>query len=249
MKIFSSQKKKLGVISGMGTRAGLCFINKLIENIDAPTDQDFPEFILHNNSSIPDRTLAIVYGKESPVFELTRSLKMMQDIDVDFVLSTCITSYHYLRQIDPSLTNKLLDPIKMLSEQLRLNFPGVKRVGVLATTGTMESGLFHKEFEQLPYELVTLNHFDQENKFMKSVYMEGGFKSAQIDDEAYELFNGAVDALKIQGVDLIIGGCTEVQIGMSKVLQDFEYLDTMDVLIKHLKGKMNLEKEVRDLAV
>lgn len=234
------EQPKLGIISGMGTRAGMYFVNKLIDQIDAPTDQDFPEFFMHNNSAIPDRTLAIVYGETSPINELERSLNMMKKVGADYIVSTCITSYHYLRQMDPELTINLLDPIKMIGEEIARNFPEVRRVGILATTGTMKSKLFHHEFEKLPYDLVQLNPIDQEEKFMKSVYMDGGFKSSIISNQAYELFNDAIEILKAQQVDLIIGGCTEVQIGMERVDQDFKYLDATDVLINYLVKALNL---------
>lgn len=236
--------KKIGIISGMGTRAGLLFIDKLIARIEAPKDQDFPEFILHNNSRIPDRTLAIVYGEESPMNELLRSINLMKLCNVDFIISTCITSYHFLNQLDPHLTQNILNPVALLSKKLSCEGNGIKRVGLLATTGTIRSGLFHNEFVNSPFELVVLDPKDQESEFMRSVYMDGGFKSAQVSTEAYELFQNAVNALKSKEVDVIVGGCTEVQIGFSRIAEALPYIDLVDLLVDEAIEVMGLNKKL-----
>ncbi|GGG20405.1 aspartate racemase [Dokdonia pacifica] len=237
----NSNRKKLGVISGMGTRAGLLFIDKLINSIEAPTDQDFPEFILHNNSQIPDRTLSIIYGQESPENELLRSIELMNACDVDFMVSTCITSHHFLGQLSSRITKNFINPIDLVVRELVEHPYYINKVGLLATTGTITSGLFHRKFENTNIELVTLNSEDQESKFMKSVYMKGGLKSSQITPDAYSLFEEAVDRLKMQQPDVIIGGCTEVQIGLQNLDIDFHYIDVIDVLVQEIIEKMNLK--------
>jgi aspartate racemase len=239
-KIF--MRNKLGIISGMGTRAGLLFLNKLIEKTDAKCDQDFPEFIVHNNSQVPDRTLAIVYNEESPVYELKRSLEMLEKCDVDYIISTCVTSYYFLNQFDFAGKSKILNPIELIAKRLLREYNHVQKIGLLATTGTINSKLFHDKFKNLPFELITLNKTDQEEKFMKSVYMEGGFKSSEISDTAYNLFNEALESLIDKDVELIIGGCTEVQIGIKKANADIEFLDVIDVLVDEVVDIMNLKK-------
>ncbi|AXT56540.1 MULTISPECIES: aspartate/glutamate racemase family protein [Aquimarina] len=236
--------KKLGIISGMGTKAGLLFINKLTQNIQALKDQDFPEFIVHNNSQVPDRTLAIVYGQESPNNQLLRSLDIMRKCNVDYIVSTCITSYFFLNQLENELRQNILNPIDLVADTIMNDYIGVQRVGLLATTGTIKSRLFHNRFENLPFELITLDDIDQEEKFMKSVYMQGGLKSAQISQEAYALFQEAVNRLKHKNIDLIIGGCTEVQIGYSKTEETIPYLDAVDVLVDTVINKLNLKSRV-----
>lgn len=228
----------------MGTRAGLLFLDKLTERISAPKDQDFPEFIVHNNSAVPDRTLAIVYGEKSPKEELLRSINIMKLCDVDYIVSTCVTSYYFINRLDEAMKRNILNPIDLVFNRIseRYNYP--IKVGLLATTGTIKSRLFHNRFSNSPYELVTLDEYDQEEKFMKSVYMVGGLKSAQISDQAYVLFQESVDRLKEKNVDIIIGGCTEVQIGFSKIEEAIPYVDAVDVLVEEVIHKMNLKSKV-----
>ncbi len=239
------KKKKLGVISGMGTRAGLLFLQKLTDRIEAPTDQDFPEFFVHNNSTIPDRTKAIVYNGKSPVNELIRSLKIMEKCNVDLIVVTCITSYFFINQLQDPIKYKILNPIQLLLENLRYEYNHVNKVGLLATTGTITSGLFHQAMANTSFDLITPNDYIQEEKLMKSIYMKGGLKSAQIDNKAYALFQEAVDDLKQQKAELIIGGCTEVQIGLDKIEEDILFIDVIDLLINEVIQKMNLKKKTK----
>ncbi|MBQ4803342.1 aspartate/glutamate racemase family protein [Aquimarina sp. MMG015] len=235
-------KKKIGIISGMGTRAGLYFVNKLIDQIHAPKDQDFPEFILHNNSSVPDRTLAIVYGKKSPERELLRSIKMMNELQVDYIVLTCITSYHFVNMLDKELLKNILNPVELTINVLLQK--GYRRIGLMATTGTIKSKLFHKHSEEI--DLITLNEKEQEELFMKSIYMDGGLKSSEIKEEAYYLFEKAFDTLKEYEVDVMVGGCSEVQIGYENITTEIPYIDTMSVLVDEVIKVMNLKKTTNE---
>ena len=228
----------------MGTRAGLFFLDKLTESIRAHKDQDFPEFIVHNNSAIPDRTLAIIYGEKSPREELLRSINLMRDCDVDYIVSTCVTSYYFINRLDHMLRKNILNPIDLIFNRISEKYNYPIKIGLLATTGTIKSGLFHDKFSNSPFELITLDEYDQEEKFMKSVYMRGGLKSAQISKKAYIVFQEAVNKLKEKDVDVFIGGCTEVQIGFSKIKETIPYIDAVDVLVDEVIEKMNLKSKI-----
>lgn len=239
--IMITERKRLGIISGMGTRAGLLFVSKLIDRIEAPCDQDFPEFIVHNNSRIPDRTLAIVHGESSPIDELMRSIDIMHKCNVDYIVSTCVTSHHFIAMLDETLQHNILNPVDLAFDAVQQYYPGITRVGLLATTGTINSGLFHKKFKGSHFELITLGADEQESKFMKAVYMKGGLKSAAISEEAYLLFGEAVQSLTERGVEMILGGCTEVQIGLSHAGYPVPCLDIVDVLVDEVVKKMELK--------
>ena len=231
----------------MGTHAGILFLNKLLGNLDAQRDQDFPEFIFHNNSQVPDRTRAIIYNEVSPLNELKRSLEILTGCNVDYIVSTCVTSYYFLNQLDKPASGKLIDPIELIVKKLMNEYPHVQKIGLLATTGTLKSELFHKAFSNLPFELIALTPEIQEQKFMKAVYGDGGFKSFPVAPAAYKLFLEAVNYLIDQDVELILGGCTEVQIGLKAVKPSVECLDVIDVLVEEVVRIMNLKNKKTEL--
>jgi aspartate racemase len=64
------------------------------------------------------------------------------------------------------------------------------------------------------------------------VYMRNGYKSACISEEAVSLMNRSKDKLIEAGADLIIGGCTEVSLGIKQEYMDVQYVDTLDLLAR-----------------
>lgn len=225
-------RKKLGIIGGMGSRAGVFFLRKIIDYSPAETDQEFPEIIFHNNSLIPDRTRAIVYHERSPLEEIYKSIDMFNENDVEVIALACVTSYYYYNHVKDRTCARVINPLHLVAEYVRSSYEGVARVGVLATTGTIRMGLFHKALKDCGANVITLDPHDQEALFMESVYGRNGFKSAYISDEARGLMNEARERLTAKGVDLIIGGCTEVSIAISPDEITTPYIDTLDLMAR-----------------
>jgi aspartate racemase len=225
-------KKKIGVIGGMGSRAGLLFLNKIIDYSPANSDQEFPEIIYHNNSAVPDRTQAIVNNGPSPSAQLNRSVDLLSACGVDIIALACITSYYYYGDLKNHTGVLIINPLIEMAETIKRKFKGIRRVGLLATTGTVNSGLFHKALGGIGTELVTLDKDEQERLFMQAVYMKNGFKSACISDEARSLMARSVDAIRAKGIDAVIGGCTEVPLGVEQSRLDVPYIDTLDLLAR-----------------
>jgi len=225
-------KKKLGIIGGMGSRAGAFFFKKIIDYSPANTDQEFLEIIFHNNAPVPDRTKAIVYNEPSPLANLMQSIQLFNQNQVEVIAMGCITAYYYYNQICAGTSATILNPLFIIAEDLKKNYGDVKRVGVLATTGSIKTGLFHRELKACHAEIITLDPQNQEDLFMRSVYMKNGFKSAVIAPEAHMLMKQAIEKLVELKVDLIIGGCTEVSIAIDATGMQVPYLDGLDLLAR-----------------
>ncbi len=229
-KIHGMDKRgKLGIIGGMGSRAGAMLFAKVLDYSPALKDQDFMEVLLHSNSKIPDRTRHIVNDEESPVKELLRSIKLLNESKVDYIIMACLTAHYFYDTLQRHSKAKIIHLMKSTKEHIQTFYPRIQTIGLLATTGTLQSRIFHKEFENTGIELVTLDEEDNERIFMQSVYMEGGLKSATVSSEALSLFHQSIPKLMNQGAQAIIGGCTEVQIAIKKTTVEVPYIDPMDI--------------------
>jgi aspartate racemase len=208
------------------------FLKKIIDYSPADTDQEFLEIIFHNNSGIPDRTKAIIYKERSPLSEILKSIDLFNKNKVEVIVLGCITSYYYYTEICAHTTANVLNPLHLIAECIKEEHIGIKRIGVLATTGTINTGLFHKKLNECNVEVVTLDPKNQEEIFMRSVYMKNGFKSANISKDARDLMNESINKLIELDVDLIIGGCTEVSIAVDPGSIHIPYIDALDLLAK-----------------
>lgn len=220
----------------MGSRAGVVLLQKIIEHSPAETDQEFPEILFHNNAAAPDRTRAIVYHEASPLPAILRSVEMFNQQQVDLMALACITSYYYYDAIVGYATARVLHPLQLVAEYLRKSYSKGCRAGLLATSGTLRTGLFQKGLEGCNVDIVTLSPEDQEAIFMRSVYMPNGFKSARISAEARDLMDRSVRALLKNDIDIIIGGCTEVSVAYPSRHLPVPYLDVLDLLAKKAVG-------------
>lgn len=222
--------KKLGIIGGMGSRACSLFFNKVIDYCPADTDQDFIEIVVHNNTDIPDRTRAIIYNETSPLKEIIRSIRLMDQSQVDILVLTCNTSYYFYDEFSKYAQARILHPMQLVRQYVQEHH--FSKVGLLATTGTIQSGIYHKEFWKHGIPLLTLDTGDQEDLFMQSVYMENGLKSSSISGSAVKLMHNAMQRLLDMGVDTIIAGCTEVPLALNPGNVPVAFIDPMDILAR-----------------
>ena len=229
-------KKKLGIIGGMGSRAGVTFLKKIVDFCPVYGDQEFVEIIYHNNPHIPDRTKAILYKGTSPRTELLRSIRLLNRNKVDIIAMACMSSYYYFEELSKHTEAYFPDPITLLAGHLKAGFPLLRRVGLLASTGAILSGIFHRRLEQQGLPVVHLDEDEQEQMFMRSLYMPGGLKSGNVSEAAKSLFLQAVDSLQNKQIDVLVGGCSEVSILLPGNALPVPYVDIMDVLAKDIIG-------------
>ena len=56
------EKKKLGILGGMGSEATVLFYKKIIDNTSVNNDREHLDILIYNHASIPDRTECILCG-------------------------------------------------------------------------------------------------------------------------------------------------------------------------------------------
>jgi aspartate racemase len=125
-----------------------------------------------------------------------------------------------------------MHPVLLVREFLAKHHPDCRKIGLLATTGTIRSNMFQHELEKVGIDVVTLNDADQHKYFMEPLYMKNGLKSAVISDEALALFMESTNILLAKGVDAIVGGCSEVPIALKQEKLPVLFIDTLEVLAK-----------------
>ena len=61
--------RKIGIIGGMGPAATWLFYRYVTEMTEASCDQDHVNMVILSDAAMPDRTAAILSGKEEPVMK------------------------------------------------------------------------------------------------------------------------------------------------------------------------------------
>jgi aspartate racemase len=104
--------------------------------------------------------------------------------------------------------------------------PEVTRVGLLATTGTVRSGLYTERLAR--YGLVTVLPTDAEQAEVMAVIR--AVKAGRTDDELHERMARAATALVDRGVDAVVAGCTEVPLVLGAAAVPVPLVDAAQTL-------------------
>ncbi len=202
-------KKTIGILGGMGPEATAHFFNLIIKDTAAARDQDHIPVIIYNLPQVPERTAALLGKGPSPVPLLRKGIRRLGRAGADFIVIPCITAHAFLPEIK---TAGRVPILSLLDEALALSrkkIPKLKRAGLLASTGTLRSGLFHKAFATAGVEII--NPTDKEQaKIMEAVFGKAGIKAGFTRGQPRRLILNAARRLIRRGAQAIIAGCTEI---------------------------------------
>lgn len=207
MEYNSLRYKTIGIMGGMGPAATADLQLKIIEMTAAERDQDHIPMLIDSNSRIPDRTEAILSGGESPVPEMLSSAKRLEAGGADFLIAACNTAHYFMPQIEKELRIPFISMPDETAELLSLR--GLKKAAVLATDGTVRSGLFDKALAKYGIEAV---YPDEERQKCLMFLIYDCIKRCIIDPEKLpgDEIRAMTEDLKARGAEAVLLACTEL---------------------------------------
>ena len=147
-------KEYLGILGGMGPMASALFYKMITEKTVAEKDQDHINIVLLSDAQTPDRTAAILsddFAKWQAAWDsLHEDCLTLQNLGCKAICTTCNTAHYYLHQFD-DLKIPIISMIRETAKEMGRRHPGEK-VAVLATDGTIQTGLYQKELEKCGVE-------------------------------------------------------------------------------------------------
>ena len=183
------------------------FFAKVIALSTAGSDQDHLRIIIDNNPKIPDRTKAILTVGESPLPALVITAKNLERAGVDFIVIPCNTAHYFYEDLIKEVAVPVLHMIREVANAVTTSLPECKKVGLLATTGTITSNLYQKDFQQKGIKVIAPDAQDQ----AKVMYAITKIKAGQKDIARKQLIE--IGKLLIESkVEAIILGCTDIPV-------------------------------------
>lgn len=217
-------KKKLGIIGGLGPMASAQFMELLTAMTDAGTDQEHIEAILYSRPSTPDRTAFLLGRSEEDPFPVMReSGHMLEQMGAQVLAIPCMTAYSFYGRLRDAFAAELVNPITGSAELLAQH--GMKHVGIMATDGTVQLGLFQKALRDQGIAPIVPSAENQ-REVMRMIYDE--VKSGK--QANLERFHAVAHAMRNEGAECIILGCTELSVIRQQQEIGAGFLDAMAVL-------------------
>lgn len=217
---------KLGVIGGMGPLATQLLYKRIIEKTDAKCDQDHIDMIILSHAGMPDRTKAIKSGNTHEVFSaLLNDAKMLEKNGVSAIAIPCNTSHYFWKPLQAEMEVPVINMVRSTVERIKTSNGNIKKIGLLATDGTLYTGIYKHECEKLGIECVNPNK-ETQKLIMNIIYNR--IKAG--DNGTREDFSGIDEYFKTIGCEAAILACTELScFAEIHKLDDF-YVDAMDIL-------------------
>ena len=220
----TAQQPRLGILGGMGPQATQVFYQRILDKTDARRDQEHLPTLIWSDTGMPDRTQAILSGQTEPVYQrLLADARLLEREGCTVLAIPCNTSHYFADRLQGELHIPLIHMIRETVSAIRAM--GKTTVGILATDGTVRTGIYQQALEAAGLTPVTLPA--QLQRVVMSIIYDEIKKGETGSREKF----GEIDAyLRQAGCDCAILGCTELSVYRSLHSLPPYYIDAMEIL-------------------
>lgn len=201
-------KKTLGILGGMGPSATVDLFKMIVDNTEASSDQEHIHILIDCNTNIPDRTEAILHGAESPVKELTRSARTLEDAGADFLIIPCNTAHYFIDSVRSSVNIPVLNMIEITGREIQKR--GLSDAIILCTEGTRATNIYKDTLLLLGVNAIYPD--DELQKEVTHIIYEGVKKGEPSLDPSH--FNLLLRKLEEEYHAISVLGCTELPLAV-----------------------------------
>ena len=229
--------KSLGVIGGMGPKATAVFFEKVVENTSANRDQDHIDMVILNHATIPDRTSTIFNNNADEFLKcIEKDIRLLEIAGVANIAIPCNTSHYFYEKMQEMTKINIINMIEETVKRIRKQYGENSRVGILATQGTLGSGIYEEACKKYELELFVPDE-DVRERTMKIIYDN---VKCNLNVDASDIEEIIKDILLKEKCKCVIIACTELScIKLSDEILGY-CIDAMDVLVEksiELSGK------------
>jgi aspartate racemase len=217
----------LGIFGGMGPEATVDLFRRIVEATPAQRDQDHLPTLVFSYPQVPERTPAIRSGDRAPVPYLVEGVRLLDRAGASLIAIPCNTAHFWYDDMQAAVGIPIVHMIREAAAVAAARLAGGRRVGLLATAGTLESGLYAKELERLGLECLVPDAAQQEAEVTASI---ADIKARRERARSRERLARAAAALESRGAELILLGCTEIPLAFDPATTPLAVVDATQVL-------------------
>ena len=201
----------LGVLGGMGPMATVDFLAKLVRATPAGRDQDHIPTLVCSAVDIPDRADAILGAGPDPLPAMRAALVRLEAGGATRIAIPCNTAHHWHAALQAGTSLPILHIVDAVAETLaRAGIGRGGRIGLLATDGTLRTGLYRERLARRGLACLEPGPEGQAG-------VAAAIRLVKADRvaEARPLLEAQVRALASAGCDRVVMACTEIPIALA----------------------------------
>lgn len=220
----NTETRVVGVLGGMGPEASVDFMRRVIALTEVSCDQDHVRMLVDHNPQVPSRQLALLEGGPSPEPALAAMAARLEIAGADFLVMPCNTAFAFRGAIEAAVRIPLLSIVELTAAEAMRQ--GAQAVGILATRGCLQAGIYQAEFEDSGTALV-LPSEEELDIFMDLVErIKLGDTGGEVSASMLSLCSAQIQ----RGARAIIVGCTEVPLVLDPQMAGVPLVSSTEVL-------------------
>ncbi len=202
----------LGIFGGMGPEATADLYKQIVKLTPATKDQEHIPTFIYSLPQVPDRIASIDNQDPAIITFITKGVQKLEKSGASYIAIPCNTVHYYYDEMQDAVSIPIIHMIKETVNEVKKNYPTVKKIGLLATSGTIKTQLYNDELKANGFEVIVPEDLIEEENVMKAVW---GIKSGVDQQINEDLLAIAGQHLIDNGAELLILGCTEIPLAFN----------------------------------
>ena len=218
-------RKTVGILGGMGPHSTVRLFERIVDKTPAEREQDHLRILIDNRPQIPDRTAFILGKGPSPVPMLQESAQLLEQWGAELIAIPCNTAHFFWEDVQAVVQIPVLNMIELVAGTVSEVAGG--RVLLLATTGTVRSGLYQR---YLPADQLILPDEEIQQSVMDIIYGPEGVKQRgplPVHEEELEII---IQKFRVKQPTAVIAGCTEIELALGETAAGLLVIKPLEVL-------------------
>jgi aspartate racemase len=221
----------IGILGGMGPAATADFYGKLVAMTPVHRDQEHLRTVIWSDPTVPDRTEALLGRGPDPTPWLLNGCRVLREAGATVIAIPCNAAHAFVSGIADRAGLPIVHMIDEVARHLAELDPPIGTVGLLATNGTIRSGLYRHSLGGVGLDLVLPEPASQAEEVMAAIRaIKAGDRGAAVA----ERLRWAAKRLVGHGAQAVIAGCTEIPLGLTPAEVDVPLIDPAVVLARAL---------------
>ena len=216
--------KVIGILGGMGPDATAELFWRIIKATPVRRKQDHLRIIIDNNPKIPELTPAVSGEGKSHLDEIIKTALNLEKAGAEIIVMPCNTAHYYLDNLRQNVQVPVIDMIWETANYISQQFAEMKKVGLLAATGTVKTELYQSKLELREVLLPDKGSQGEVMEVISSVQL--GHTQGATRRKAASIAQLLVD----RGAEAIIAGCTELSLVLSEQEISVPLIDSLQIL-------------------
>ncbi len=225
-----AKRELAGIVGGMGPLATIELMRLVMEETPATCDQEHIPLLVYSNPQVPDRTKAILGEGQSPVQALIESSRLLEKAGVTFLVFPCNTAHYFLPEVQSAVSVPIINMIEETAAEVQ--HAGISKIGILATDGTVTTGIYQIALKARGIEAEVPDEFCQ-FAVMKAIY---AVKAGHDLKETAGILEPVLIYMS-ERVNAVIAGCTELPMLLKEPRHGLIVIDTLRVLARRIVAR------------